>query len=69
MPHPSRQNRQSVVNWMDNNKPMIELEAQFIINTEDLVSLTVQGDEGLIDKFIEWSLKTFIPLKLGSLVR
>jgi hypothetical protein len=54
---------------MDNNKPMIELEAQFIINTEDLVSLTVQGDEGLIDKFIEWSLKTFIPLKLGSLVR
>jgi hypothetical protein len=66
---PSGHNRKSVENWIHNNKPLIEKEARFIRYREDLVSLTVPADEGILDRFMQWTIYKLVPPKIGSWVR
>lgn len=56
---------QSVVNYMDHNKPLIAKDAQWIQHREDLVTLRAGREHAWLDTSIEHLLK-WIQCHLGA---
>lgn len=66
---PTASSVQSVVNWMDGNKPLVRSESMYLDYREDLVSLATADDHTVFDELIEWLLIKIVPKRLASSVR
>ncbi|MCJ1262903.1 hypothetical protein MMC22_002773 [Lobaria immixta] len=63
---PTASSVQSVVNWMDGNKPLVRSESTYLDFREDLVSLATADDHTVFDELIEWLLIKIVPKRLAS---
>jgi hypothetical protein len=62
---PAKSDHQSVINYMDHKKPLIDKDAQWISNREDLVALRAGREHAWLDSSIEHFLK-WVQCTLGA---
>ena len=65
---PTKLNMESLSNWMDNCKPLVRSEVDFLGHRDDLGSLAIEGDRGALDELAEWLLIKCVSTKLGDMV-
>lgn len=66
---PTASNVQSVVNWMDGNKPLVRSESIYLDYREDLVSLATTDDHAVFDELVQWLLIKMVPRRFAASVR
>lgn len=65
---PTASNVQSVVNWMDGNKPLVKSESMYLEHREDLVSLSKEDDHAVFEELVEWLLMKIVPKRFAASV-
>jgi hypothetical protein len=68
LPDPNDLDVESLGNWIDNNKPLIREESDFVNHKDDLFALAPRTDVGTLDRFVHTLLRTRIPDKFGQIV-
>lgn len=69
MSRPTASSVQSVVNWMDGNKPLVMSESNYLDHSDDLLSLALADDLAIFDELVEWLLIKMGPKRFAASVR
>ena len=59
MNKPPMRDQISVRNYMENRAPLVEAEAAFVYDKEDLITLRPGRDRSFVDAFVESMLRVF----------